>query len=360
MTSVHLPINLVSFGQVSTGLLRELYRRKEDTLISLVENNGDLSCQKDDPEFSNWIKLAVSGFVAKHSRQNKIFKLWHLSGSLESLSEKQVLLSFYELDRPTPNEINIVKNNHKVLFSSQDTVDLFKSLGCNNVEYIPLYFDSANFARSEKKHFSDGRIVFNVAGKLERRKHHVKTIRSWVRKFGNNPKYSLQCAVYNNFLSAEQNQGLIAQILEGKKYFNVNFLGFMGKNEIYNDFLNSSDVIISMSGGEGWGLPEFQSVAMGKHSVTLNASAYKGWANEKNSVMINPSGKISSIDNVFFRDGEAFNQGDIYDFNEDDFIAGCKEAIKRVESSRINREGLKLQEEFTVGKFTDKVLSHLK
>ena len=59
---------------------------------------------------------------------------------------------------------------------------------------------------------------------------------------------------------------------QGQKFFNVNFFGYMAKNTLYNDFLNSADVILGMSGGEGWALPEFQSVAMGKHAVILNAS----------------------------------------------------------------------------------------
>jgi len=46
-----------------------------------------------------------------------------------------------------------------------------------------------------------------------------------------------------------------------------------------------------MSGGEGWGLPEFQSVALGKHGVILNSSGYQDWANEKNTVMVQPNGK---------------------------------------------------------------------
>jgi hypothetical protein len=103
----------------------------------------------------------------------------------------------------------------------------------------------------------------------------------------------------------------------------------MQKNVLYNDFLNSSNIVIGMSGGEGWGLPEFQSVALGKHGVILNSSGYQDWANEKNSVMVQPNGKEDSSDGVFFRKGGAFNQGNIFTFNEDEFIAGCEEAIER-------------------------------
>ena len=43
-----------------------------------------------------------------HNRDNPIFKLWHLNGSLESLSKDQLLFTFYELDQPTKQEINII------------------------------------------------------------------------------------------------------------------------------------------------------------------------------------------------------------------------------------------------------------
>ena len=49
----------------------------------------------------------------------------------------------------------------------------------------------------------------------------------------------------------------------------------MPTNTAYNDYLNSGDIIIGMSGGEGWGLPEFHSVALGKYGIILNAHAYK-------------------------------------------------------------------------------------
>ena len=128
---------------------------------------------------------------------------------------------------------------------------------------------------------------------------------------------------------------------------------------MYNDFLNSSDVVLGMSGGEGWGLPEFQSVCLGKHSVLLNASAYKDWATPENSVLIEPSGKRDVYDGMFFHKGQQYNQGQIYDFDEDDFISGCEEAIKRVKASRNNEEGEKLKDKFTYSKMVDSVTSFM-
>jgi hypothetical protein len=352
-----LPINSVSFGQTSTLILRELFRRKSNILLFPIGNQIDFSTQSLEKEFIDWINNSLQDNDAKYSRNNRIFKLWHLNGSLESFAKEQVLFSFYELDQPTPTEINIVKNNHKVLFSSEYTCEVFKNAGCSNVEYVPLAFDKYNFSNTNKKYIED-RITFNLVGKLEKRKNHKKVIQSWLKKYGNNRKYFLQCAIYNPFLKPQDQQQLINSILEGKEYFNISFLNFMENNAMYNDYLNSADIIIGMSGGEGWGLPEFHSVALGKQAVILNAHAYKSWANKDNSILVEPSGKIEAYDNMFFNKGQKFNQGNIYTFNDDDFIDGCDKAIKKVESNKINKNGLKLQDDFSVDKLVDNILKH--
>jgi hypothetical protein len=356
----NLPINSVSFGQISTLILRELYNSKVNVGILPIAN-VDLSTQSDlSQEFANWLQQSINSSLETFNRKNKIFKLWHLNGSFESYSNEQVLLSFYELDQPTKVELNTVKNNHKVLFSSKETVEIFKNLGCSNVEYIPLAFDKYNFNRIDKSYFVDDRIVFNLVGKLEKRKHHLKLIKLWAQKFGNNKKYALQCCIFNPFMKPEDQNALVSQALEGKTYFNINFLPFMGQNKIYNDFLNSSNIVLGMSGAEGWGLPEFHSVAMGKHAVIMDAHGYKSWANENNSVLVKPNSKIEGYDGMFFNKGGPYNQGNIYDFNEEEFINGCELAIKKVESDKVNKEGLKLQQEFTSEKFIENVISHLK
>ena len=353
--SLNLPVNSVSFGQISTLILRELFKSNKN--VSLIPiGNPDLSTQSDiSQEFASWIQDSINQCLIKHSRKNKIFKLWHINGSFESYSDNQVLLSFYELDQPTLVELNTVKNNNKVLFSSKETVDLYKNLGCKNVEFIPLAFDKYNFNVVDKNYFMDDRIVFNLVGKLEKRKHHLKLIQLWANKFGNNKKYSLQCSIFNPFMKPEDQNNIISQALQGKSYFNINFLPFMGQNKIYNDFLNSANIIIGMSGGEGWGLPEFHSLAIGKHGVILNAHVYKDWANEENACLVDSCGKIEAYDNMFFHKGAVTNQGNIYTFKEEDFIDSCEKAIKRFESNKINENGLKLQEQYT----SDNTLSQI-
>ncbi len=68
---------------------------------------------------------------------------------------------------------------------------------------------------------------------------------------------------------------------------------------------------------------------------------------------------VDCVDGVFFVKGAQQNQGKIFDFNEDDFISSCEEAIKRVESNPLNDKGLELQEQFSYEKCYDNILNVL-
>ena len=320
--ALNLPLGSVSFGQVSVSLLREMHKRKLSPNLFPIGGTLDLSPYENvDPEFAGWIQECVSRAHLEHNRKIPIFKLWHLHDSFSSYSDHQFLLSFYELDSPTPMELNYAKNSAKILFSSEYTRDLFKSFGLTNVDYLPLAFDARSFFKKDKVYFPN-RITFNICGKFEKRKHHLKAIREWINLFGGNPQFSLQCATYN-------------------------------------DYLNSADVVIGASGGEGWGLPEFQSCAIGKHAVILNCNGYKSWANPSNSTLFEPSSKVSSLDGIFFKGDQPYNQGNIFDFSTESYHNALKESVKKVSVNRLNEAGLALQQEFSVEKFCDRVLSLL-
>lgn len=354
----NLPLNSTSLGQVSFSILKEIYNRNLD--INLFPIGGvDFATQKQDSNFFGWIQKSISSALKDHNKENPIFKLWHINGSLESYSNKQVLLSFYELDSPTEVELNIVKNNSKLLFSSNYTVSIFQSMGSNNVSYIPLGFDKEHFEKINKNQING--IQFGLFGKLEpQRKRHLKTLSLWAQKYGNNPSYTLNCAIFNPFLDPKAQSQIIAQALKGQQYFNINFLSYIPSNQMYNDLLNNIDIVLAMSGGEGWGLPEFQSVAIGKHCIGLNAHAYKDWMNSDNATLIQPSSKIPAYDNMFFKQGTPFNQGSIFDWNDEDFLNGLDIVVDKFNKNSLNEAGLELQNKFSYSKMVDSILDIMK
>lgn len=355
--AIHFPFNQTSLGQCSNNIARELFKKQLNPSIFHI-GQPDHSMLESESEFVQWIVSNSIKSEENHSKKNPTLKLWHIQNSLESYSEKQYLYTFYELDSPTSRELNILKNQELVFVPSRHYANLFSNFDIN-CKAVPLGFDSHTF-KIEKINYPDDRICFGLAGKLEKRKHHFKLLNAWAKKYGNRRDVYLNCAIYNNFLKPEDQSALISQALDGKKYFNINFLPWMQSNVDYNRFLNANDIIIAMSGGETWGLPEFTSVALGKHCVGLKAHGYKDWMNEENSVCITPNGKIPVYDNIFFREGQPFNQGNIFDFSVDDFLNGCDIAIERVKSNKINESGLKLQQDFSWEKSVNLILESMK
>ena len=71
-------------------------------------------------------------------------------------------------------------------------------------------------------------------------------------------------------------------------------------------------------------------------------------------------GKQTAEDGVFFTNDSPWNQGQIYEIDEDDFISGCQEAVKRVNAEKVNVEGQKLKENFAYSKMLDSILEELK
>ena len=356
--TLEVPLGQVSFGQVSTSICRELYRRGLEPNIFVI-GNVDLSTQKPDKDFEVWLNSCISKATKSFSRDHPCFRLWHFNQSQSSVGKNTTLYTFFECDGPTPEEIQIAKNQKKVLVSCKYTETTFKDYGVDNIATVPLGFDSHNFAQKDKQYFTDGRISFNLGGKIEiTRKKTAQILQAWVKKFGNDRRYFLNAAIFNPFIKPEDQQNMIGRILEGKRYFNVQSLGFMPTNEIYCDYLNSGDIAIGM-GTESWDIPLFTSIALGKHAIALNVAGHKEYCTDDNCVIVNPSGKSPAYDGIFFHPNQPYNQGNFFDYNSDEFIAACEKAITRVEKSRVNTEGLKLQEQFTWTKTVDGVLAEL-
>ncbi len=341
MLNLNVPVNNLSFGNVSVAILRETFKRGISPNVFLI-GQPDLSAQKPDAEFNARLSAAINDAQKNHQRADPVIRLWHLQGSLESYSNRgNRLITFMELDGVTPTELNILRNQEKVYVTSTYTQDVFKQFGAEST-YLPLGFDAHNFQALEKRPLIDGVTTFCLGGKLERRKGHFKVLNLWAKKYGNNMKYRLNCALHNPFLKPEQMQAMIGQALEGKAYANINWLPYMPTNAEYNSFLQSGQIYIAMSGGEGKDLPALHATALGAHTVALNAHAYKDYLNADNAVLVNPNSKIPAADGVFFAPNGPFNIGNLFDFDGNEFIAACEQAEVRA-AQDLNIKGMELQ-----------------
>jgi hypothetical protein len=362
--SFDLPINAVSFGSVSIAILREFQRRGVFPNVFPLMGQRDLSAQRPDPEFDKWLSICVDKSQISASRKHTSIRLWHMAGSLQSYSAVDSrLITFHETDQLTSHELNILRNQERVYVTSQFTKTVFEQHGIA-AEYLPLGFDAHNFRALEKRPKIDGVTQWMLCGKWESRKGHAKILAAWAKKYGNRNEHRLNMAVHNPFFHQDPQQSWnltlaeASQALGGQRVWNVNPIPFMGKNEDYSAFLQGSDIILGLSGGEGRDLPVYQATALGAWPVALKAHAYTDYLNDENAILVPISGKRPAADGRFFHANSPFNVGNFFDFDEAAFNVACEEAERRVKTG-INKAGLKLQD-ITYANTVDVLIKDLK
>jgi hypothetical protein len=360
--NLHLAVNNLSFGFCSFHILREFWKRGLEVDLFLIGGNLDLSSfNKAEPELVNWIHQSAKNAPRNFSRTNPTLRLWHVGGSHESVGTNQNLFTFFELvDGLTPVEKNILNNQSCIFVSSEETKQTFLENGVTSkIVYCPLGYDTLHFNKLNKKYYDDNVTCWLISGKAEIRKSTPETIRAWVKKFGNNSAHILHLSIFNPFLSPEQNAQWLNQILEGKKYHNIVNLPYVQTLSQLNDVYNAADIVLDLAKNEGWSLPSFHTLGLGKHAIIHNSSAMKGWANKENSVLVESSGKTRAVDGMFFSGQGDYNIGNFWTWSEPDLMRAFDEVLVRKAISKTNTEGLKLREQFTWEKTVDTILENL-
>lgn len=356
--SFNLPINSVSYGSSSIAILREIYKRGMSPCIFPIGGQVDLSAQKDDPDFNLWLQSCINKASKYHKRDDWCLKLWHLNSSLESYSKNQALYFFHETDSTTEEEINVVNNQEVCFVSSKYTKEVFEEGGAKNIVYAPLGFDFHNFYRTNKDYLNNEIITFCLVGKFELRKSTERILKLWVKRFSNDRKYQLNCLIFNPHIDPNTNQGLINQALEGKRIWNINFFPWLKTNGEVNDLLNASDINLGgLSLLEGFNIPLFNSLCLGKRAIVLDQHVHRDYCNDKNSFLVPATSKIPAHDGVFFHKGQKFNQGNWFQFEDDAAISAMEKAVEKAKERNI--EGEKLKNEFSYVKLVDKILERV-
>ena len=349
---LEVPLNSLSFGNVSYNIVRELYER--DVKLGLFPiGDPDLSAYDISDDLRNYIQESIDKRWDLLSSNTPCLKLWHLNGSENRKTKDQYLFTFYECNEPTKIETKICSLQDKTFLSSRCAKQHFHNKGVSNTHFIPLGFDR-DFKVTGKSYLKDV-IHFGLMGKWEKRKHTQKIIQTWLKKYGNNPKYQLSCCVTNRHFAAEQMQAIWNETLRGENYSNLNIIPPLAKNSEINELLNAIDIdLTGLSGGEGWNLPAFNATCLGKWSLVLNHTAHKDWATQENSILIEPSGEMPAEDGVFFTKGSPFNQGTFYTWEEEEIVKAMEKA--ETKAGQINTEGEKLRDKFTYSKTVDAIL----
>ena len=356
--TVNAPINSLSFGNVSTNILRQLYKKNAELTFFPIGDNVEISAfDKIKKDFVDYLQNSTNKRFETINKNTPCLKLWHIFGSESRFSKNQSLYTFHETSDLTKIEKNLLKTQDLIFVSSNYTKKIFDINGIENVVHAPLGFDDDFFITN--KEYLPNKIHFGLMGKFEYRKNTSRIIKTWLKLFGNKPEYQLSCVVNNSFLDKSKFQIEITKILDGKHYNNINFIPTIKTNSEVNDYLNSIDIDLGgLSGAEGWNLPSFNATALGKWSVVMNATAHKDWATNDNSILIEPSRMKDAHDGVFFNKGHEFNQGQFFDISDEEMENAILSSLPY--AKKPNLEGLKLQKTTTYENTVDIILSAIK
>lgn len=352
--NIELPINSLSIGQVSYGLLNELFERGIEPNIFPIGGNVDLSAFIIKEGFVEWLQNCIRKADSSFRSEDTSISLWHIQGSHKRISNRNILWTFHETDQLTASEQNILSKFDVVLAPSLYTKDVFSKY-LDNVQYCPPFFDELHFFRTDRSYKDENTINFALIGKLEKRKHTIDTMVGWANKYANNPNFKLNACIYNAFIPIEEQNNQVLRAFGGKLPANINILPFQEKNTQLNDLMNKCDVHISCSGAEGWSLPIFNALCLGKQVIAMNAHSHKDFCDNDNSILIDPTGMDNIYDKKFFQEGANFNQGKFFLFSQQDFHSALDKAVERAKERNVNGE--KLKDKFSVSKTVDTLLN---
>jgi hypothetical protein len=351
----HGTVSSLSIGQVGFNVLRELYKRKVQCSIFLREFK--LDAFKVEPQFEAWLRQGIEKRLTKLDRNVPTLALWHINQSEFKPSDKQYLFTFHETDSPTETEVNIVNQQEHTFFSSNWSVDNFKTFGAPNTSFVPLGLDE-DFTVIPERQVPNDITHWLLCGKFEQRKNTELVIKTWLKKYRDKKEHQLTLCVTNPFFQPEQMTALYQNCFGGAKPFNVNVLDYVKTNAAMNRLYNSADIDLSgLSSSEGWGLPAFTATALGKWSCVTNCTAHKDWATKENSILVEVDAMRTVYDGVFFGQGQPFSQGNVYSISEEQVSAAMDEAQKRAKTP--NPEGLKLATQFTYKRTVDEILAKI-
>jgi len=354
---VNCPLNALSFGNVAFNILRSLYKKNVDLCLFPIGDKTQMEAfDKIEKGFVEYLQEATNKRFDKISKDTPTLKLWHIHGCETRYAASQALFTFHETSELTSVEKKLLSLQDNIFVSSNYSKNIFEMNGVENVHFTPLGFDP-DFYVTNKEYLPE-KIHFGLMGKFEQRKNTGRIIKTWLKIFGDDPRYLLSCAITNRFMDSSALQNELIKATGGKNYNNFNIVPYMQTNSDVNDFINSIDIdLTGLSGGEGWNLPSFNSTALGKWSVVMNATAHKDWATKENSILIEPTKLKDCYDNIFFKKGNAFSQGQFFDITDEEMESAILDSVNY--AKKPNPEGLKLQQKFTYDDTVETILTTL-
>lgn len=214
---------------------------------------------------------------------------------------KKVAFPIFELDNFNSAEINDLQQADEIIVCSQWAKNVLNQFIEKPIHVVPLGYNPKvfKFSKTHQNQF-EARTVFLNIGKWEHRKCHTELAHLFRSAFSPLDNVLLLMCPHNFFLPPEENERL------KNEYKKV-----LGDQVVFYDRLESqfelanveslADCHIGLSHSEGFGLPNFESLVLGKEVILTDYAGHTEYANKNNSRLVSIDKLEPAVDGIWFK-----------------------------------------------------------
>lgn len=292
------PIGDTGYGVAGWNIYKELLAQKHK--VALFQRQ-----QNTNQEKSPLVNIGDKN-LKNFDYDAPCVNIWHQDNlGLRYGSGPLFALTFFELDRLTPNEIHHINYPDHLFVASKwakDIVDQYREDKPTSV--LPMGIDPLLFPSAQYSYSSDRPYVFFNGGKWEVRKGHDALVRMFNREFKPTDNVELWMLPASSlFLDKKPLNDWNRMYLESP-------MGLAGKIKIWPyqksvcDLMKRADCGIFPARAEGWNLELLEMMAIGKPVIATNYSAHTEFCTESNCFLAEVPYLELAYDDVWF-----FGQG---------------------------------------------------
>jgi glycosyltransferase involved in cell wall biosynthesis len=349
--NLHSPINMTSYGYVSSYLLRELKRIDVD-IYHLGISGHSPDEMFDESVFRNTVEFDQNAPSLKIWHQNDLSSI--LSGGV-----RHVGFPIFELE--TFNEIEKISLTHpdRLFVCSQWAKDIISREiqyhDEDTIDVIPLGYDPEIFKPAS---MPIGTTRFANFGKFEVRKGHDVLPRIFNRAFTKDDDVELIMMPHNFFLDQNETNRWVKSFINTPLGGKIKFVNRVNSHKMVYNIMKDIHCGIFPARAEGWNLEALELLACGKHLIITNCTGHTEFCNSENSMLVDMvSPKETAYDGKFFNGEHQWNSigkdeeeqmieymRKIHKLNKDNNLEQNAKAIDSVKKFTWNNSALKIKE----------------
>lgn len=338
--NLNCPINCLSYGYVSTNILRELDKQGHEVCLFPI-----VASEVDNLHTHNVVTKCVENGKYRFSRSAPSLRIWHQHDMGPTVGTPIVGWPIFELNKFNQLELHNLQSLDKIIVCSDWAANIVKNdLPNMPVGIVPLGVNRNIFLEKPRQ---DHPFRVLVTGKAEYRKGH-DIVPSVLSVLADKPDVEFVIAIENGHLTdTEMNEWheYFATKLPPKKIHLVHrFSTSVEVAALYN----SVDCGIFLSRAEGWNLPALEMLSCGKKIIITNYSAHTQYCNSKNSMLVSTNELETAYDGKFFQNsiGEWAYLGDEQKTQAKAHLISLYNDFKQG-NSLMNYEGIETAKQFS-------------